>query len=1597
MIENNYNILPKLDGEIVNFITNVSSKIYKNNTLVSDFPIGDFSIYVDSIYEGFYIKEGICEFVGVSYFLETDYVIVTSNLGDCIEFNSSNKTRLVVAPTTNYNTITVVLELTNWYNYLFFVWDDRWDILYKEEVSTPGQVWSKSITGGYYILYIDTATPPITTIEYGSESDEYSESLIVFYAEGSTTVTFSDVGSQTIYLRSLDINEFFVKTTLDGLYIYSKKTRLGPFKFPINTQCVMDFECFIDGKDTIIYVYCNYFLIGSGKLYDFNLNKSKPISFNMTSIDLLSTILSAKIYSFGLFTSKKACPASVYDICCRSISSPVVKANIYDDNNLYVYKTDYSVWVLDYYNNTLLVLYGDNLKKSTLSSLYNNLMYAHDNYTTVSYGFSLSEYRIVDVLYNKGVFILLLEDRLVIIDKLGTVLRYIYCKNISKLFYIDNYVLFYDKTRARLYRVYSDDFKNFELPSVLMTIDFGTRFRVINLGGFFNNVSNSYVSVIKEQSVFGYRPLYDYLDIRTYTVGSHTESNLVFEYDLEQRATKFTGIMTSLGYRTFANNPIENPLTSFTLFVSIKPMSLQFKRYIIRIPGVLDVYMVDGILKVDLKCVNADFSIECSQVFNVNTWYDIYITYNASTGLYIYVNGFGVGKVEFKYDTGGTLGQKYIIIGGYVANSYSAYKFKGFIRNNLFIVRSFITEAMALYLNSNTVRGPQTFSKYNTYVEAYGVTSLESAGGFMFVGAYDGLYVYETSTFKLVKIVAEGSIILGIESSKQGLFANSLKLSPIGEIKGSSGEVVKIQGELYGKIFMAGNKVCYSCVYDGYTYVKLLDGVIHVLDASKYFGDNTVHGYYNLGKFSIDTLTTEIQLTGEFGYDEQNDKVVGDTYINSTVNDEIFSCCDIYTSTILYTNIKDRLKYDAFLDIEYRNETTTIINLFGIVMELNDSGSVYTFIASRYGSLMLPYESISVEFAEYFSSTLPCRLYHSEDWLLNLSQEKRLKMYFDVSADNFRLLKERKVKVLENYIESSSRFTYDFRGGLGNGVMHQVEDGVTFGCFSGLSYFINSTFEDVPLRDFSAEFILRINSRKKFNPIFSKSTKSKLSYGLALYGSDLKFLFGQDGVNSILDLKRSINLNQWTFIAIYVSDVYIDVFVDGDYSRVLFYGNPDVVESELYVGFGISLNSRAGKFVGDMLYFDINKSGTLSLINADYTIYTNSKAEAISYDEVINLDEYYNINDNVFKMTSTFFSPLNDPITRYFQLYDFYMIGYDDTKTIVSIEVDPIFPNPLLRKLLKINTDTLEYSSDSFSNCIDFTADSVGGLYSLTASKEIQYSLDDITNIDKFKYITTIKYVEDFVLFGTLGGIVKVNGVLSNDLTKQYWLLDNGVTALLVTDEFVYIASGKCLGFVQIEYLKTNLEIIITRDAMPLYVSDTIIKSVVKYDSKTCILSGEKIIDVSDDSIIYSCGDANSLFSYKDDVLIIYDNYIQKLSNKEIILTVVGKITDISYGDVLVVSTSSGFYIFDEILDEFVMNLVGITGILKEFNVMPDYCYHVYMHNNGVIYIYRDFTGIKLAEFNIDNNSIDNDTILYDLVDGSFSDFTPPIFNSIGK
>jgi hypothetical protein len=1177
MTEKNYNILLKMDGQSVNFVTNLSSKIYKNNVLVSDIPIGDFSRYIDNIQNGFYIKEGKCVFEGVVSFIENGYVVVTSSLGDSLLLNSSNKTRVSITPSSSYNTITFVLELNDYVNYLFFIWNDKWDILYKTEVSTPGQVWSGILPDGYYVLYIDTVSPPTTTVTYGEgESDVYTESFVVFRGGGNTVINLSGSGIKTIYLRSLDENEMVVATTYDGIYVYSKKTKLGPFKVPFNTHCVLDFEYFINSGNTDMYIYCNYFLIGNGTLVDFTISEKKQVAFNMTSIDVATTLVSAKIYNLGLFVSNKPCSASVYDICSRSISSPVAHTGVYDNDNLYIYKTDYSVWVLDYYNNTLMVLYGDELKKSTITSLYNNLLYNHDNYITTSYGFSLLDrYKIVDYLYNNGVFILLLEDRLIVIDKFGTVLRYIYCKNVSKLFYINNYVLFYDKTRARLYRVYSSDFRNFEFPSVLFDVDFGTKFKVCQAGGPFEVVDNDYVSVVKEQSVFGYKSLYDYSSIRTYTVGAGTFSNLVFEYDITQQATRFTGITTALGYRTFANNPLENGLTSFTLFVSMKPMSLKFKRYLVRIPDVFDVYMIDGVLNVDIKCINADVSVECTKLFNINVWYDIYITYHSSTGLYIYIGGHGCGKKEFDYDTGGTLGKKYIIIGGYGADAYSAYKFDGFIRDNVFISRSFITEAKAFDLESNNVRNPKTFSEYNTYVNAYGVTCVEYSNDYMFVGTYDGLHIYETETFDLVKTIGLGNIVLDMELKKATLSASLVKIPPTGEISGSLGDIIKISGELNGKLFMSRNKACHACVYNGNTYVKLIGPTAYVVDVSDYIGTDTLYGYYNLGKISIDSLNTETQCISEFGYDEQYDSVVGDDYTNSTYSDKLLGCCgdewggttayaESYTSAVLYGAAEVRPKYDVFTDIKYLNESLMSMNLFDLGIDIKYTGTLYTFIISRLGGIRMPYENVTTSIPEALASYLniyPCRLYHSEGSLVGST---RVKFYFEVSETNLKLLKARTLKVLENYIETSTRFAYDFRGGMGNGVKHQIEDNTYFGALDGTSYFLNNDFEDAPVWEFTAEFILRIDSYHEFNPIFSKATKSVLSYSMAICDGTLKFLFGQGGVISIIDLGLPVIKNRWTFISIYVSHTYIDVFVNGVYRRVLFYGTPDVVEYALF-------------------------------------------------------------------------------------------------------------------------------------------------------------------------------------------------------------------------------------------------------------------------------------------------------------------------------------------------------------------------------------------------------------------------------------------------
>jgi hypothetical protein len=610
--------------------------------------------------------------------------------------------------------------------------------------------------------------------------------------------------------------------------------------------------------------------------------------------------------------------------------------------------------------------------------------------------------------------------------------------------------------------------------------------------------------------------------------------------------------------------------------------------------------------------------------------------------------------------------------------------------------------------------------------------------------------------------------------------------------------------------------------------------------------------------------------------------------------------------------------------------------------------------------------------------------------------ETRVKFYFEVSETNLKLLKARTLKVLENYIETSTRFAYDFRGGMGNGVKHQIEDDTYFGTFDGTSYFLNNYFEDTPVWEFSAEFILRIDSYHVFNPIFSKATKAVLSYSMAICDGTLKFLFRQDGVISIIDLELSIIKDRWTFISIYVSHTYIDVFVNGVYRRVLFYGTPDVVESGLYVGFGLYLNSRAANFVGDMLYFDINKTGTMASINLDYSTYISSKSENVLYDEILNLDDYYNLDDNVLRMTSTFWSDPEDPITRLFRLYGLYVIGYNDVKTISPIDTSNVFSSSLLRRGATINTTTLGYSLQSFSDCLDFSYDDVGGLYSVTGANTIEYSLSDAKNIDKFDSVTTIKYTDYFTLLGTFGGLVKVNNILSNYSTKQRWFFDNGVSALLVTDEYVYIASGNKLGFVQIEYLKKTEEEVITRNIIPIYTSDYLIKSIVSYNDKTCVLSGDKIINVTDNVEVFDCGNARMLFEYDNDILIVYRDSIKKLSNNSVILETAGKITDISYGDTLAVSTSSGFYLFDNI-NNFIFNSISVVGILKGCEPLSDYCYHVCVNGSSLIYVYREIDGIKLVEFNIDTKKVVNSVILSTLVDGSFSDYVPYTFDSVGR
>jgi hypothetical protein len=361
-----------------------------------------------------------------------------------------------------------------------------------------------------------------------------------------------------------------------------------------------------------------------------------------------------------------------------------------------------------------------------------------------------------------------------------------------------------------------------------------------------------------------------------------------------------------------------------------------------------------------------------------------------------------------------------------------------------------------------------------------------------------------------------------------------------------------------------------------------------------------------------------------------------------------------------------------------------------------------------------------------------------------------------------------------------------------------------------------------------------------------------------------------------------------------------------------------------------------------MLYFDINKTGTMVSINSDYSTYISSKSENVLYDEILNLDEYYNLNDNVLRITSAFWSDPADPITRLFRLYSFYVIGYNDVKTILPIDTGNGFSSSLLRRGLKVNINTLDYSLQSFSDCSDFSYDDIGGF------------------------------------------------------TKQRWFFDNGVSALLITDEYVYIASGNKLGFVQVDYLKKTEEEVITRNITPLYTSDCLIKSIVNYNNKTCVLSGGKIINATDNVEIFDCVNARMLFEHDNDILIIYRNSIKKLSNNSVILEVSGKITDISYGDTLAVSTSSGFYLFDS-TNTFIFNSIGVVGILKGCEPLSDYCYHVCVNGSSLIYVYREIDGIKLVEFNIDTKKIINSVVLSTLVGGSFSNHIPYTFNSVGR
>lgn len=1447
----------------------------------------------------------------------------------------------------DYYSVLSIRAVVDGVGILMFIGYDVWDINYRNTGNNIHVVSGE----GVYIVYgkssISCNEPHISINSY----------LLLVKTTYDFTV-INTVGTD-VNIKKINSNEFLVFNTSSGLVSATSNTLITGNILPSNVDVSID----ISVENYAVSVHCNGIKICDINDNSFIFDYNTPIHFNIESIHIRSVLNLGQCFLCDNISEYS-------NTSSRFITG--LTGSTYSDNIMLL--SDYNdVFVLDIYNDSVNYMHGGKYySHNSINDVIEN-MFVPSTYRNIT---GLTDVgTIKSIAYSGGLLLILYQNAIVVFDINGYLVKSIPTTNISFFKYIGDYVYLYNKSRMKLYRIFTNNFIDFFIPQIIMHIDFSRYYKICMYGNVeIKNLNGQYYSLVVEDSLQSYFPTYSYTEYRTYMVGSNKHYNLIYKYDRTEHTLLFNGILTYLGYMVKGTNVWQNGVPSFTIFLRFKPLSLEFKRYLFRAAFAVEVYFVDSLLYVDVICDNDTLSVVSSFVFEVGEEYNVHVVFSRYKGLFIYVNGMLTGSYNTQHDTGNVKSEvNNFSIGAYTVNKYSPYKFYGYLYE-FYIVGSYTPYDSIKLVYLNNITDIIAFIDSTVVYSTDSVMGIVEHNNTINVIGYNTVSTIDVNSFEVLNTYKLSGFVVDYNVNDSDITITSLNRYPSIKLTCNNKGAVKLDGDYTKYLFVSNNgRLCCSYFTNNSTYIQSKGGSISLIDMSDYYVDYSNIGSVSMGNYKLDSFSTEYKVIGEFYFD--GDVIRGtdaDSYTNG--GPTIMSDCngslnasivynDYFASYVLVDGVDYDNDIDMFFGLYFAYDGYTAINFMNLCLAHNYKSFdpltqklLYNLLINRYDFLRFPQEILMSFVATSVGGAVtppidPISLYITDADMLG---DYEVSYYIHKSEHAYIYRKGSSTKFSGSAF-TDNELSYDFSGGHGTGIVYKTDDLIgKYGEFLGNGYIVNKAFNKDPVWDISVSAVIYTNSSIQFNPIISKTDGVVVSFQLALRYNKVVFMYtDSEGILSEIDLGVTVSENTWNFLGILITDASLHVVTDNSSTKIDIYNKLVPFDTYLYVGYGVELGLKSKYFYGNLSQIKVMHNSNLNDVIHHRSIYTSdgsSVLEPVSDIVGDNLD----CSDNIFKIGSSHTYDMSEPRRFYFTGLDALPYNVEASFKLTDATEDT-------RNVLTYNLDTYEVNYIPITNDVKFLSKAPNNdIYTYTGEW-----LEVSTDTDMFSFITSVFISNNTLIYSSIGGIS-----ITTDSVKNLFV-DSGVSKALVFNDNLFYISGDGLYSIPLVYLLNYT------NGDTIYKFETLIDNVIDINVHSnyllVLLQNGHIItykdtyittDIDVDLTNILCFSVDVIYAFNDNTVVMYNRDVDSFIKTTIIdKSVINDVT--VYADGIVITTFDCFYIYSN--SYLKTNIIGETGILSDAAPLIGKLYSVTLLNDKVYITYYSSNAVKFIEYNLDN------------------------------